>query len=60
MGHLDDAFYFVAPAYLVTFAAFAVLALVTFRRLSVWSRRAQDEDAAERGRAPEEDHQRTE
>ncbi len=45
MGHLNDAFYFVAPAYLATFAAFAVLGVVTVRRLSVWSRRAADEEA---------------
>ena len=46
MGHINDAFQFVAPAYLVTFAVFGALAVLTARRLLTWSRRARDEDAA--------------
>ena len=47
MGHLNDAYYFIAPAYLATFLTFGVMGFVVFRRLRVWSRRAQDEDTQE-------------
>jgi len=51
MGHLNEAAYFILPAYAVTFIAFGVMGVIVFRRLATWSRRARDEEA----HAPRED-----
>jgi hypothetical protein len=50
MGHVNDAAYFVAPAYAATFVVFWVLGIVAFRRLNLWSRRARDADEEIRAR----------
>jgi hypothetical protein len=47
MGDMEAAAQFVAPAYALTFAAFAALAFFTVRRLRAWSKRAQEEGASE-------------
>jgi heme exporter protein CcmD len=50
MGHINEAAYYVLPAYAVTFATFAVMAALIVRGLATWSRRVRDEE----GRAGDE------
>jgi hypothetical protein len=45
MGHINEAAYYVLPAYALTFVTFAAMAALIFRGLATWSRRARDEEA---------------
>lgn len=47
MGQIDEAWNFIAPAYLATFITFVAMGVVIFRRLRVWSRRAREEEHEE-------------